>query len=99
MKPDLSLPGERAIGRTSPIQRSLDILKDFFDSQPCPNLNGEAPERTSLLISNHLFSLIDACGLLNGSGMHSSAVVLLRSLEDALDVFIAVSSVPGAAEQ
>lgn len=98
-KPDLSHPGELAIGPTSPIQKSLKILHTFFDTQPDTNLASEESKRTSLLIANHLFSLIEACGLLNGSGMHSSAVVLLRSLEDALDVFTAISSVPGAAER
>ncbi len=98
-KPDLSQQGELVIGPTSPIQKSLKILHIFFGTQPDTNLASAASKRTSLLIANHLFSLIEACGLLNGSGMHSSAVVLLRSLEDALDVFSAVSSVPGAAER
>jgi len=98
-KSELSHPGELAVGPTSPVQKSLKILHIFFDTQPDTNLADEVSKRTSLLIANHLFSLMEACGLLNGSGMHSSAVVLLRSLEDALDVFTAVSSVPGAAER
>ena len=96
---DLSKPGERAIGPTSPIQKSLRIMHEFFNTQPSPDISTDASRNTGLLISNHLFSLIEACGQLNGSGMHSPAVVLLRSLEDALDVFIAVTSVPGAAER
>lgn len=99
LKPDLSSPGALAIGPTSPIQRALHLLHEFFDAQATPNLSGAAPQRTALLTANHLLSLVEACGLLNSSGMHSAAVVLLRSLEDVLDVFCAVTTVPGAAER
>lgn len=98
-KPELSLPGSLAIGSSSPVQKSIRLIYKFFNTQPTPNLNADAAKRTGLLAANHLLTLADACGLLNGSGMHSAAVVLLRSLEDALDIFCAVTSVPHAAER
>ena len=96
--PDTSLPGQLAIGETSPVQQVIRLLYDFFAIQPQPDLNEESAKRTGLLAANHLLCLTDACGLLNGSGMHSAAVVMLRSLEDTLDIFCAVTTVPKAAE-
>jgi hypothetical protein len=94
----LSRPGENVIGPFSPINRSIDWLDEFFASNPTPDLGTDASRSCGLLAANHLLQLLKACMLLNVSGMHSSAVVLLRSLEDVLDCFAAVTLVPGAAE-
>lgn len=96
--PGLSPPGSGAIGPSSPVVQALTLLREFFSNDPRPDLPGHDPKSCSLLLANHLIRLLEGCGLLNTRGLHSAAVVLFRSLEDALDCFAAVALVPGAAE-
>jgi hypothetical protein len=74
------------------------LLDSFFAADPEPDLATEASTTMGAMLAGHLLQLTSSCGLLNVAGKHSSAVVLLRSLEDALDCFAAVTLVPGAAE-
>lgn len=94
----LSLPGINAYGPGSPVLRARNWIKDFLATAPQPDI-GTAAKSDALLVGNHLLHLISGCGLLNGSGFHSAAVVLLRPMEDALDCFAAVSLIKDAAEQ
>ena len=99
LHPELSLTGAKAVGPSSPVQQTLRLLRDFLSSEPTPDIATASSKSNGLLVGNHLLHLIDACGLLNGSGLHSAAVVLLRPLEDALDCFAALTLVKGAAER
>lgn len=98
-KPELSLAGEKAFGSSSPVQQALSLIRTFLSLEPAPDIATPASKSSGLLVGNHLLHLISACGLLNGSGLHSAAVTLLRPLEDALDCFAAVTMVDGAAER
>lgn len=97
MKPRLSKPFDLAIDPSSPVQKAISILRRFFVTRPLPEIS--SAQNASLLAVNHLMSLVDSCGMLNGAGRHSAAVVMLRSLEDTLDIFCAITTVPGAAER
>lgn len=99
LQPELSLAGAKAVGPSSPVQRVLALTRDFLSSKPTPDIATPASKSSGLLVGNHLLHLISSCGLLNGSGLHSSAITLLRPLEDALDCFAAVTMVKGAAER
>jgi hypothetical protein len=96
---ELSLPGAMAVGPSSPVVRALVLVRAFLSQEPEPDLATPSAKSCGLLSGNHLCQLIDACGLLNGTGLHSAAVALLRPLEDALDCFAAVTLVEGAAER
>ncbi len=98
-RPKLSLPGEKAYGPTSPIIQVLCWITEFLARFPQPNIGTNSAKSNALLVGNHLLHLISGCGLLNGSGLHSAAVTLLRPMEDALDCFAAVVLIEGAAEQ
>lgn len=45
---------------------------------------------SSALILTHLLGLIESAGMINFRGWHSSAITLLRAIEDALERFAAV---------
>jgi hypothetical protein len=95
----LSWPGEKAYGPTSPVVRAVHWIRDFLSAEPQPDIASDAAKSSGILAGTHLLHLIFGCGLLNGQGHHSAAVVLLRPLEDALDCFAAVTLVSGAAER
>lgn len=99
LRPDLSLPGAEVIGPSSPFPQALGLVEAFFGEEPEPVIATPSSKACGLLAGHHLCQLIGACGLLNVNGLHSSAVVLLRPLDDALDCFAAVTLVPGAAER
>lgn len=99
LQPELSLPGAKAVGPSSPVQKALAFVRNFLSLEPTPDIATPASKSSGLLVGNHLLHLISACGLLNGSGLHSAAVTLLRPLEDALDCFAAMTMVKGAAER
>lgn len=95
---DISLPGEDAVGPSSPVQQSLEVLRVIISDTPLP----EAPSREAYFVAPilalHTLYLIEGAGQLNSMGYHSAAVSLFRSIEDALDCFAAVTPVPGAVE-
>jgi hypothetical protein len=73
-------------------------VEQFFGQYPRPDLDSDRAQADGALVGVHLLHLIRGFGLLNGTGLHSAAVSLLRSLEDALDCFAAVTLIRGAAE-
>jgi hypothetical protein len=99
LRPELSLPGAKAVGPSSPVQHAVVLLRNFLSVEPTPDIATPSSKSSGLLVGNHLLHLISGCGLLNGSGHHSAALTLLRPLEDALDCFAAVTMVKGAAER
>jgi len=99
LRPNLSPPGSDVIGPSSPVVRALMILRGFFSNDPSPDTVGDDAKTCGSLLANHLIRLLEGCGNLNTCGFHSAAVVLFRSLEDALDCFAAITMVPGAASE
>lgn len=99
LRPGLSLPGAKAIGPSSPIVQTLAWIREFLSAEPHPDIGSEAARSSGILAGTHLLHLITACGLLNGQGYHSAAVVLLRPLEDGLDCFAAVTLISGSADE
>jgi len=99
MRPNTSPPGTKGYGPESPVQQALTWTERFFAQYPRPDLDSDRAQADGALIGVHLLHLLRGCGLLNGTGFHSAAVSLLRSLEDALDCFAAVTLVRGAAEE
>ena len=99
LKPDLSLPGAKLVGPTSPVYQAHLLIREFLSLSPTPNIDTMASKPSGLLVGNHLLRLTGACDSLNVLGSHSAAIVLLRPLEDALDCFAAVTMVKGAAER
>lgn len=99
LKPKIQHPGEDVIGPSSPVQKALRFLGEFFQSVPMPDLNNKVARDNAMSLAVHLLHLLKGCGMLNLNGFHSPAATLLRSLEDALDCFAAVVLVPGAGEQ
>ena len=99
LNPELSFPGAKAIGPRSPVVQGLGWVRDFLSAEPQPDIGSDTAKASGILAGTHLLHLITGCGLLNGQGHHSAAVVLLRPLEDALDCFAAVTLVSGAADE
>lgn len=97
--PDSSLPGTRFSPPGSPVQAAFRWLQSFCAAYPRPDIGTDRATASGVLIAVHLLHLMKGCGILNGNGFHSCAVAMLRSMEDALDCFAAVTLVPGLAEQ
>lgn len=93
-----SIPGVGHVGSSSPVLQSLNLLRRFFAAYPEPDLGKEPETWCGALTANHLIQLVEAAGLLNVSGRHSAAMVLIRSLEDSLDCFTAITLVTGVAQ-
>jgi hypothetical protein len=73
LQPELSLPGAKAVGPSSPVQQALALVRTFLSSEPTPDIATPDSKSSGLLVGNHLLHLMSACGLLNGSGLHSAA--------------------------
>ena len=67
--PEISLPGAKAVGPSSPVQQTLAIIGNFLNLAPTPDIAASDSRSSGLLVGNHLLQLIRACGLLNGSGL------------------------------
>ena len=98
LKPRLLALGEAVVGPTSPVVRATVWLVKFFANDPVPDLGREVQEPARGL-ATHLLHLLQGASAGNLSGWHSVAASLLRSLEDALDCFAAVTIVPSAAKK
>jgi hypothetical protein len=83
----------------SPVQKVLSLLEGFLASSPQPEAPTEYAKRCGELLGNHLMGLMRGCGELNLAGLHSAAVCLFRPMEDALDLFAAITVIAGAAER
>ena len=97
LRPGLSPIGAN-INASSPVRQVVELTRGFFAADPDPDINSSDARSASLLAGAHLLDLVDACALLNAHGLHSAAVTLLSSQEDAIDCFAAVATVPGAAK-
>lgn len=82
----------------SPVQKAFKWLAAFFSNYPNPDIGTDRARDCGALVALHMLHLFKGCGLLNGNGFHSSAVGLLRAMEDALDCFAAIILVVGRAE-
>ena len=83
----------------SPVQETLSLLGDILSLSPQPEAPTEGARRCGELLGNHLIALVRGCGELNVLGQHSAAVCLFRPMEDALDLFAAITVISGAAER
>ena len=87
---------EQVVGSSSPVQQALRLIERIVGGMPVPDA-GEGARSASQMIANHLLHLFHGAGALNLLGHHSPVVALFRQMEDALDCFLAVCLVRGAA--
>lgn len=90
MSNQLQKPFSDIIGKKSPIQKALKLAWEFVEVKPDTSANTVESKSTSALILTHLLGLMDSVGFTNCRGFHSSAITLLRAVEDATDCFAAV---------
>lgn len=90
MSNHLQKPFSDIIGEKSPIQKAVKLAWQFAENKPETVANTAESRTASALILTHLLGLMDSAGLINCRGFHSSAITLLRAIEDATDCFAAV---------
>ncbi len=88
----LQSPYSDTVGITSPIQQASKLLWNIFSEEPFSNNYSEDSRTASSAIILHLLGILDSVGIINGAGYHSSAITMLRAMEDALDCFAAVAA-------
>lgn len=86
----LQKPFSDIIGEKSPVQKMIKLAWHFAEIKPETVANTIESKLASALILTHLLGLMESAGLINGRGFHSSAITLLRAIEDATDCFAAV---------
>jgi len=84
-------------GLSVAVDGALLWLRRFLFHSPAPRVPNANAATSAHMVGTHLLHLLDGCRCLNSQGYHS--VALLRSLEDALDCFVALCTVEGAAER
>lgn len=99
MKKRLQAPFSDIVGCTSPVQQAIKLIWGVFEKAPIPDNKSEKSQSTARVIMLHLLSTMKSIGMINSAGYHSTAITLLRSIEDALDCFCAVIQDETAAEQ
>ena len=90
MSNQLQKPFSDIIGEKSPVQRMLKLAWHFTEIKPETVANTTESKSASALILTHLLGLMESAGLINCRGFHSSAITLLRAIEDATDCLAAV---------
>lgn len=90
MSNQLQKPFSDIVGEESPVQKMLKLAWHFAEIKPETIANTVESKSASALILTHLLGLMDSAGLINCRGFHSSAITLLRAIEDATDCFAAV---------
>lgn len=90
MSNQLQKPFSDIIGWKSPVQKMLKIAWHFAEVKPETVANTVESKSASASILTHLLGLITSAGMINCRGLHSSAITLLRAIEDATDCFAAV---------
>ena len=90
MSNQLQLPFSDIIGRKSPVQQAIKLCWQLINDRPETVSGTKESKSSSALILTHLLGLMESAGMLNCRGRHSSAITLLRAIEDALDCFAAV---------
>lgn len=86
----LQLPFSDIVGESSPVQKAIKMIWEFFANHPVPNNKSIASQLAAEQIVLHLLGTINSIGMINAAGYHSAAVTLMRSIEDALDCLFAV---------
>lgn len=90
MSNQLQSPFLDIIGRKSPVQQAIKLCWQLINDKPETVSGTKESKSSSALILTHLLGLMESAGMLNCRGWHSSAITLLRAIEDALDCFAAV---------
>lgn len=90
MSNQLQKPFSDIIGEKSPVQKMLKLAWHFAEAKPETVANTIESKSASALILTHLLGLMTSVGMINCRGLHSSAITLLRAIEDATDCFAAV---------
>lgn len=90
MSNQLQKPFSNIIGGESPVQKMVKLAWHFAEIKPKTIANTVESKSSSALILTHLLGLMDSAGFINSIGFHSSAITLLRAIEDATDCFAAV---------
>lgn len=90
MSNQLQSPFSDIIGRKSPVQQALKLCWRLINDKPETVSGTKESKSSAVLILTHLLGLMESAGMINCRGWHSSAITLLRAIEDALDCFAAV---------
>jgi hypothetical protein len=96
---NLSYPFEKAMTNDNPVKDTFLLIEELIERHPAPQIKDKVAQSATLLICAHLLNLLKGTGLLNGAGFHAPAISLFRTLEDALDCFIAVGISKDAAQK
>lgn len=99
MSNHLQKPFADVVRGESPVQKMLKLGWHLAEIKPETFANTDESKDASALILTHLLGLMDSAGMINARGFHSSAITLLRAIEDATDCFAAVGIDGGAAER
>lgn len=92
MSNQLQQPFTDIIGNSSPVQQAIKLCWQLLKDKP-ETIGGTIESKSAAaLILTHLLGLMESAGMVNCRGWHSSAITLLRAIEDALDCFAAVGS-------
>lgn len=92
MSNQLQRPFTDVIGNASPVQQAIELCWQLLKDKP-ETIGGTIESKSAAaLILTHLLGLMGSAGMVNCRGWHSSAITLLRAIEDALDCFAAVGS-------
>ncbi|MBQ7377512.1 MAG: hypothetical protein IJW71_04235 [Clostridia bacterium] len=83
----LQIPFSDIIGASSTEQKLVSLLWNMFRNTPLPDNGSSISQQAAKNIILHLLCTVNSVGLINVAGYHSSAITLLRSIEDALDCF------------
>ncbi|MCC8022837.1 MAG: hypothetical protein LIO46_03525 [Clostridiales bacterium] len=90
MSNQLQNPFSDIVGESSPVQRAIKLIWELVSISPSTKANTAQSKSNSVLILTHLLGLMGSIGLVNCRGYHSSAITLMRAIEDAMDCFAAV---------
>ena len=90
MSNQLQFPFSDIIGSKSPVQQAIKLCWQLINDKPETVSETKESKSSSALILTHLLGLMESVGMINCRGWHSSAITLLRAIEDALDCFAAV---------
>ena len=90
MSNQLKLPFSDIVGESSPVQKTIKLAWAIIAVSPTTKASTNASKLNTVLILTHLLGLMESAGLVNCRGYHSSAITLMRAIEDATDCLAAV---------
>ena len=91
MSNHLQKPFKDIVGNSSPVQKTIKIIKYIIEEKPLTKAKTKNSQSSSALVLTHLMGLMNSAGIVNMYGYHSSAITLLRAIEDATDCLAAVA--------